>query len=75
MWERTGRRFACPRTAGNRQQDQPPRCARHNRGGLFWARFAAHRSRRNLLKHLQPFGQKPDQWVFQDLCIKRRGIS
>ncbi|WP_229618843.1 hypothetical protein, partial [Pseudomonas syringae] len=28
-----------------------------------------------LLKLLQPFGQKPNQWVFQDLCITRRGIS
>ncbi|AVI86203.1 hypothetical protein XJ28_22165 [Pseudomonas syringae pv. tomato] len=27
----------CPRTAGNRQQNLPPRFARHRRGGLFRA--------------------------------------
>ncbi|SOS32503.1 hypothetical protein PSCFBP3800_01439 [Pseudomonas syringae group genomosp. 3] len=27
----------CPRTAGNRQQNQPPRCTRYNQGGRFWA--------------------------------------
>ncbi|SDR24080.1 hypothetical protein SAMN05216597_3007 [Pseudomonas cannabina] len=26
-------------------------------------------------KLIQPFGQKPNQDVSQDLCIKRRGIS
>ncbi|SOS35660.1 hypothetical protein PSCFBP3800_04439 [Pseudomonas syringae group genomosp. 3] len=40
---RTGRRFTCPRTAGNRQQNQPPRCIRYNQGGWFLVRFAAHR--------------------------------
>ncbi|KPX19221.1 hypothetical protein ALO72_102612, partial [Pseudomonas syringae pv. delphinii] len=28
VWERT-----CPRTAGNRQQNQPTRCTRYNQGG------------------------------------------
>ncbi|ATV19690.1 hypothetical protein CUB86_32045 [Pseudomonas syringae pv. actinidiae] len=32
MWERTR-----PRTAGNRQRNQPTRCARYNQGGRFWA--------------------------------------
>ncbi|WP_221034395.1 hypothetical protein, partial [Pseudomonas syringae] len=60
---------------GNRQQTRRVRFIRHNRVDLFQGRFAAHRSRRNLLKLPQPFGQKPNQWVFQDLCITRRGIS
>ncbi|WP_217997743.1 hypothetical protein, partial [Pseudomonas syringae group genomosp. 3] len=60
--------------AGNRQQRRV-RFIKQNRVNLVQGRLAAHRSRRNLLKLLQPFGQKPNQWVFQDLCITRRGIS
>ncbi|OSN65506.1 hypothetical protein BV349_03051 [Pseudomonas syringae pv. actinidiae] len=48
-WER-----ACSRTAGNRQQNRPTRFIRHNRGGRFQGRCAAHREQART-----PSGQKP----------------